>query len=124
MSDLFFNQNPLPSQFADAEKRTRTEQVDIVYRLLYSDHVKDHPKGFVSSGFRFATATKTLGRPKGSKGATNAEREARKKRGELILDMLGIGMRYDEIGRQPAINLEPEKVREIARYWQEKGNLS
>jgi hypothetical protein len=124
MNNLFFNESAEPSQFADKKKRTRTEQVDIVDRWLYSDHFEDHPKGYVSNGFRFFSDINPVGRPKGAKGLTTAEREERKKRGELILQMLGIGMRYDEIGRQPGINLEPGQVREIARYWQEKGNLS
>jgi hypothetical protein len=126
MSALFFNQNPLPGQIADAKKRTRSEQSDIVDRVFYSAHLEDHPKGINRyDAPSDPDSPKKLGRPKkGAKGYTLAEREERRKRGKEILDMLGIGMRYDEIARQPSINLEPGQVREIARYWAEKRGLS
>jgi hypothetical protein len=126
MSKIFFNQTSAPSQITDKQKRTSKAQSDIVDRVFYSAHLEDHPKGIN----RYDAPTdpdspKKLGRPKGgAKGYTLEEREQRRKRGKEILDMLGIGMRYDEIARQPSINLEPGQVREIARYWQEKRGLS
>jgi len=126
MSALFFSGNPEPSQFADAQRRTPKEQVDIVDRVFYSAHLEDHPKGINRyDAPSDPDSPKKLGRPKGgAKGYTLEEREQRRKRGKEILDMLGIGMRYDEIARQPSINLEPGQVREIARYWAEKRGLS
>lgn len=126
MSDIFFDEFESPSQIADKKNRTRSEQSDIVDRVFYSAHLEDHPKGINRyDAPSDPDSPKKLGRPKkGAKGYTLAEREERRKRGKEILDMLGIGMRYDEIARQPAINLEPGQVREIARYWQGKGELS
>jgi hypothetical protein len=99
----------------------------MVDRWLYSDHFENHPKGIK----RYDAPTdpnspKKLGRPKnGAKGHTSAEREIRRRRGKEILDMLGIGMRYDEIARQPSMTgIDSNQVREIARYWQSKGDLS
>jgi len=65
MNNLFFNQFSAPSNFTYEEKRTRSEQVDIKDRWIYTDHFENHPKGIKRyDAIKESSKPKKLGRPK------------------------------------------------------------